>query len=62
MEQKNGETYSTTESYVKYYTETEYEKKKENEKFWSRFWKILGWTLTILALMGTLYISTIGCQ
>ena len=62
MEQKNGEIYSATESYVKYYTETGYAKKKEKEKFWRKFWKILGWTLAILALVGTLYISTIGYQ
>ena len=62
MEQKNGEIYSATESYVKYYTETGYEKKKENKKFWKKMWKILGWTMAILALVGTLYISTIGHQ
>ena len=61
-EQKNGETHSTTKSYVKYYTETGYARKKENKKFWKKFWKILGWTVAILALVGTLYISTFRYQ
>ena len=47
---------------MKYYTETEYAKKKENKKFWKKFWNLLGWMLTTLALVGTLYILILGYQ
>ena len=62
IEQENGDKHVTAESYVKYYTETEYAKKRENKKFWKKFWNLLKWMLTTLALVGTLYISILGYQ
>ena len=62
VEQENGDKHVTSESYVKYYTETEYAKKRENKKFWKKFWNLLKWMLTTLALVGTLYISILGYQ
>ena len=62
IEQENGDKHVTAESYVKYYTETEYAKKRENKKFWKKFWNLLRWMLTTLALVGTLYIPILGYQ
>ena len=41
---------------MKYYTEAEYAKKKENKKFWKQFRMVLKW---ILALVGIL-VSVVG--
>ena len=62
VEQKNGEKHFTSESYVKYYTETGYARKKENKKFWKKFWNLLRWMLATLALVGILYIPIFGYQ
>ena len=36
--------------------------RKKNKKFWNRCWQILGWMLTLLIVMGGLYVQTIMCQ
>ena len=62
VEQANGDNHITTESYVKHYSEEEYNKKKGNKKFWKRFWNQLNLLVTILSMVGILYIASSGHQ
>ena len=62
IEQANGDRHVTTESYVKHYSEEEYNKKKGNKKFWQKVWNQLNLLMTFLTMVGILYIATSGYQ